>query len=802
MTIPIEAEATCENHTVHIHKRIKTVEQDNDDDDDDMFDDDIDIEEIDLSAIMASRKPLNRSLSDSFDRIPVDPNDILNTTENSPKPPANSQEKRKKFTRYLVINMTSGSYSVKDEHYSEKVLTLMQEEMNHAITARLRQEWEQTIVVIGDVVHIPHTDTLHDIVIDNQKNFIVVHPDKLISCTAVADSFACLRKSVLQMKIKGASEYSEALIYGNIIHAVLQGALQTGDFSIKAIQQGIENTIMNSLEALYAIDQDQETALSTLSGYADSIHQFGTLYVNEHPKPNAQVSRDMGADVAREMGCTSVAICKVLDIEEHLWSPTYGLKGMVDASVQLKLSPSNKVLTVPFELKTGKASRFLTNRAQTLLYTLLMSDRYDVEIRAGVLYYSKTNSLYLVPALQNDLRSLIMARNYLAVADRKESIPPMIKNMHTCQYCYLNHACTIYHKSIEMGTGNTSELYKLFDDMTDHMGNSTTEFVRHWWKLLDQEEVDIDYVRKDIWSQPAEIREMLGRCLSNMRLNLAASDIDPQFSRWKYCFTRDQALVCNISVGDPVVVSSMDGHINLAMGFVTRINLNEILLSLNEPLRNPPQTGLDFDPDNHQNFNTFIGVRDNVARFYARSSTRYRIDKDEMSTGMALLRNNLIMLVAKAAENEAKCQRLRELIIDLKKPEFKTAAPSMPPLPNMNPDQRNALKRVLQAKDYTLILGMPGTGKTTTTAEIIYQLVKQNKSVLVSAYTHTALDNVLIKVREHGVDILRLGSLDKVMPAMRDCVPSSNSTVTSVSAMHKYYESKKVVGVTCLGIGE
>ncbi|KAG1240644.1 hypothetical protein G6F68_017458 [Rhizopus microsporus] len=84
----------------------------------------------------------------------------------------------------------------------------------------------------------------------------------------------------------------------------------------------------------------------------------------------------MGPDAAKEMGCDTVAISRVLDIEEHLWSPTYGLTGMIAASVQLKLSPTNRVLTVPFELKTGRTSRFLSNRAQTILYTLLMSDRY------------------------------------------------------------------------------------------------------------------------------------------------------------------------------------------------------------------------------------------------------------------------------------------------------------------------------------------------------------------------------------------------------------------------------------------
>lgn len=434
----------------------------------------------------------------------------------------------------------------------------------------------------------------------------------------------------------------------------------------------------------------------------------------------------------------------------------------------------------------------------------------DVEIGAGILYYSKVNSLYLIPSSRNDLRSLIMARNYLAIACSSESLPPMLRNSHTCQYCYVSDACTLYHKAVENGNGTTSGLYKLFEDKTDHMTESTCHFFKHWWELLDQEETDIDYIRKDIWSQPAEIRELSGRCLANMELNLAASQVDPQMEQWKYCFTRSpgeteqRPLLSNMSVGDPVVVSSMHGHINLALGFVSSISITEIVLDLNEPLRNPPQlASSSFDALNNQDFNAFIRYKEDVHRYYSLANIQYRIDKDEMSSGMAMLRNNLVMLTAKSSGSASSTSdRLRELIIDLKKPNYQASTPYIPPTPQMNPDQRKALMRVVQADDYSLILGMPGTGKTTTTAEIISYLVRHNKTVLVAAYTHTALDNVLIKVREHGVDVLRLGNVNKVMPAMQDCVPSSSSTITTVKEMREQYDSKKVVGVTCLGIGQ
>jgi DNA replication ATP-dependent helicase Dna2 len=73
-----------------------------------------------------------------------------------------------------------------------------------------------------------------------------------------------------------------------------------------------------------------------------------------------------------------MSINKLLDVEEQIWSPMYGLKGNVDATVQVTLQESDdeRTLTVPLEVKTGWNDRNECHRAQTALYCLLLSDRY------------------------------------------------------------------------------------------------------------------------------------------------------------------------------------------------------------------------------------------------------------------------------------------------------------------------------------------------------------------------------------------------------------------------------------------
>ena len=71
------------------------------------------------------------------------------------------------------------------------------------------------------------------------------------------------------------------------------------------------------------------------------------------------------------------------DIEEDIWSPKWGLKGKVDASVQATIIRNSSQgqdgadeHVAPLEIKTGRSVGVLAHRAQTMLYTLLMEDRY------------------------------------------------------------------------------------------------------------------------------------------------------------------------------------------------------------------------------------------------------------------------------------------------------------------------------------------------------------------------------------------------------------------------------------------
>ena len=97
---------------------------------------------------------------------------------------------------------------------------------------------------------------------------------------------------------------------------------------------------------------------------------------------------------------------------------------------------------------------------------------------------------------------------------------------------------------------------------------------------------------------------------------------------------------------------------------------------------------------------------------------------------------------------------------------------------------------------------MPGTGKTTTIASIISALVARGKSVFLTSYTHTAVDNLLLKLKDEKIDFVRIGSKDRVHPGIVEFTADSQDNLTTVQATEDYFNSKPVVATTCLGISQ
>lgn len=82
--------------------------------------------------------------------------------------------------------------------------------------------------------------------------------------------------------------------------------------------------------------------------------------------------------------------------------------------------------------------------------------------------------------------------------------------------------------------------------------------------------------------------------------------------------------------------------------------------------------------------------------------------------------------------------------------------------PSLNDSQKQAIMACLDADEVEVIHGPPGTGKTTTLVELIGQLNRQGRKVLVSAPSNTAVDNIGQRLAAQKIDFLRVGNNVKV----------------------------------------
>lgn len=86
--------------------------------------------------------------------------------------------------------------------------------------------------------------------------------------------------------------------------------------------------------------------------------------------------------------------------------------------------------------------------------------------------------------------------------------------------------------------------------------------------------------------------------------------------------------------------------------------------------------------------------------------------------------------------------------------------------PWLNPSQEKAVNKVLAAKEVFVVHGPPGTGKTTTLVEAIYETLHRENQVMVCAQSNTAVDWISEKLVDRGIHVLRIGNPTRVNDKM------------------------------------
>ncbi|KAF7314319.1 DNA replication helicase [Mycena kentingensis (nom. inval.)] len=673
----------------------------------------------------------------------------------------------------------------------------------------LRDEWARTDVRVGDIVNIigsfsSSTDT---ITVSAEANFLVLHPDLLLTPSTLSNSLECRRKPLLSGLVRSSSDTTPALVWGIILHEVMQACMSAERWDDLWVEKKVDEVIQEHISDVTKISMSVEDARREINARARGLKAFSEKYLADSPKSEGILTnaRSGPTDVSH------LAISQLLDIEEDIWSPMWGLKGKIDATVLAVISDCSSAKTEtstgpkPFEIKTGRPVAGLEHRAQTMLYTLLTAERYGAEVTSGLLFYTQSEEVVQVSAFRKDIIGLIGIRNEMTrfmmrrtktgQAQNEPFLPPTIDSERSCQHAYAAKESSINtFQAIENVQDTTSEIADVYESRTAHITPVQSAFFKEWEALLTLEEQDLVRFRKELWTLGAAEREKRGRCLGSMSLDTSFTpkpDLkSAKISKFTYRLKRssDMPTLLNghIGVGEAVVVSVEPDMWALSRGFVLALEPDSVVVGVDHEL-------------------SLETIDTRLSRFRpagaATSSPIFRIDKDEMFGGMGRMRDNLAHLFY--ADGDI---RRLELIVDLKAPRFVQTPVSIPKhlmrhVESLNPNQQDAIQKVLTAEDYALILGMPGTGKTTVIAAIIKLLVGMGKSVLLTSYTHSAVDNILLKLKgEVDFDILRLGNVDKVHPDAVEFTLCARRTPTTVEQLELQIMSPPVVATTCLSV--
>ena len=118
--------------------------------------------------------------------------------------------------------------------------------------------------------------------------------------------------------------------------------------------------------------------------------------------------------------------------------------------------------------------------------------------------------------------------------------------------------------------------------------------------------------------------------------------------------------------------------------------------------------------------------------------------------------------------------------------------------PELDASQRDAFAGAMAWSPVTLVQGPPGTGKTHVLARIVSALAADGKRVLVTAYTHRAVNHALRKIAEAdpSLAVVKAGKHS----AGEDLRGSTVSAVPSLRRLRPEGAVRRVVGATVLGL--
>ncbi|XP_012156985.1 DNA replication ATP-dependent helicase/nuclease DNA2 isoform X2 [Ceratitis capitata] len=580
------------------------------------------------------------------------------------------------------------------------------------------------------------------------------------------------------------------MVVGSMVHEMLQLVLRKGLESSHDIETAVQKLLdaKDTAYELYANLMTRDEMSLELGKFVSNVINFVDQYIKGKPAAEQQKDNFQGT------------IVDVQDIEENVWVPQLGIKGKIDVSVRIRQRKHEKVSNaIPLELKTGRATFSMEHKGQVILYQMMLS-AIGRETNSSLLLYLREGIMRELRGKRNEQRDLIMLRNDLAnyISQRFSQIltditdavfeegkfaqpfklPDPISHHSACGNCeYATICCTFAKTDPMLQLRKGHPLLTVMQNVTEHLKEEDYKYFMHWCRLLSFEEQEMRKSNnlRALWTNTPEHRKKNGLAIIDLQLKDATCEGVHYLNTFVLQYTDDNKdldlLLSGFAVGEYVVVSTRK-RLAVAAGNIVSIAANEVTVSLERDLN----------------------------KNYAKDL--FIIDKHESQSGNSFNYTNVSLLL----DNNERAKVLRDIVVQCVPPTFRKVLPKIVAtegasiLKELNSVQRSAVLKALTVESYMLIKGLPGTGKTQTLVAIVRLLQLMGKSVLITSHTHSAVDNLLVRLKSYKLPMLRLGAGARINAELQEFGESTLLEDShTVEAITDCYNSYNIVGVTCLG---
>lgn len=578
----------------------------------------------------------------------------------------------------------------------------------------------------------------------NKKGFLVLEPDILVSPSDIKNAQKCIREYYINKRVSNKPKS----------YALLRGSLVNNAFDI----------LLDNIDKKEKSKTDKEIVEQVLNEKLIDLS-----LCPEIPEPDS-IRNEISNHLYKLKVWTSHEQFRHADeitTESTFVSRKYGISGRTDILV----NPGENSVT--YELKTSKGKYTDKDIFQVASYQLILESALNCKNSQSYIIYSGADGNNLLKKSEiayTVRRDVINARNKIIAIDyalrtedsvnKKIPLAGIGDNIYgnACERCFSKNDCFSICRTLKekdcLGC-NVSKLCTASDHIKD---KSDIDYYNKHFRFVEMERdisrTNFARIFSDIDSIKTE-----GKIIEN--LQFLYSD------KKEITFTSLNVIESEIKPGDIVLIYSESINRNeVFKGAITKIDRQELTVQIKKVM-----------PD----------------KIFKNRS--WNIYPDTIETSFNAMNSGMYSLLS------PKMERLRDLIQGRIKPTFNTIKELDLP-ESLNNKQKSAINKAVAANDYFLIQGPPGTGKTHTLAQLIIQMINEGKRVLLSAFTHRSIDNVLLKLVEEGfTNFIRVGSHEAVDENLHPYLVQekiSEFTIDDSLKIRRYIESVPLIACSSI----